>query len=351
MQDEVMKETSFLEVEKYILEKNYRKALQACYDGQLLEDAFYGEKLRQLPIENTNFYVYALVKQLKNVKEKDLESALVCCDQEFVKTEPRVQLMKVKILVRLGYFDEATKICNQFAGHEGFFLQKLRCLFQKKQYDEILELTSDTRYQKDFYVEEYRIKALIKKREFTTAMEEIKMSPVSNHAVIQFWNNTLQSYFSLYEVYQNTSEKKKDYFFQGLEDILVGEEASKEGNSQCLYYERVLLSSAYCDSVHEAKPKALLEEVATLFSLSLEEKRRLKKKQVSVDFVFYFQLLVRVSQKYQEVLEQVYSLTANGLIDEASSLVLLYKLDQDSPSLLESISGCTCFIKLLKEKR
>ena len=41
MQDEVMKETSFLEVEKYILEKNYRKALQACYDGQLLKTTAY----------------------------------------------------------------------------------------------------------------------------------------------------------------------------------------------------------------------------------------------------------------------------------------------------------------------
>lgn len=351
MQDEVTKEISFQEVEKYILEKNYRKALQACYGGQLLDDEFYVKKLRQLPIENTNFYIYALVKRLKNVKERELKSALTYCDQEFIKTEPSVQLMKVKILVRLGSFDQAIELCDQFADYDGFFLQKVKCLFQKRQYDEILKLTNTNCYQKDFYVEEYRIKALIKKREFTDAKKEIELSPVSNYTVIQQLNKTLHNYFLLKEVYQNTKDKKRDYFFRGLEDILVGEYSPEKIAGNCLYYESVLLSSAYCDSIQEAKPKALLEEAATLFSFSLEEKRRLKKKQVSVDFVFYFQLLVRVSAKYQEILEQVYSLTANGLLDDATSLVLLYKLDQDSPSLLESIADCTCFMKLLKEKR
>lgn len=351
MQDELTKKISFQEVERYILEQNYHKALQACQGGHLLEDHFYAEKLRQLPIENTNFYVYALVKQLKNVKMQELESALVYCNQEFLKSEPTVQLMKVKILVRLERYDEALELCENFIKYEGFFLQKLKCLFQKGNYDEILKLTSDKRYQKDFYVEEYRIKALIRKRSFTTAMAEIQSSPVSSHSVIQSLNNILQSYFSLYKVYQTSVEKKKDYFFHALEDILVGEEYHEATKSGGLYYERVLLYSAYCDFTHEAKPNALLEEVATLFSFSLEEKRRLKKKRIMVNFVFYFQLLIKVSQKYQEVLEQIYSLTANGLLDEASSLVLLYKLEEDSPTLLESISDCSCFERVLQEKR
>ena len=115
-----------------------------------------------------------------------------------------------------------------------------------------------------------------------------------------------------------------------------------------LYYEKVLLSNAHCDFFCVLISKVLLEEVATLFSFSLEEKRRLKKKKTSVDFVFYFDLLVKVSQKYQEILGQIYSMILDGLCDEACSLILLYKLDQDSPFLLESVADCASYLKLFR---
>lgn len=345
------KEIAFQKVKAYVLEKNYQRAMQACSSEQLLEDDFYVEKLRQLPMEQTNFYVYALVRQLKNVKERDLESALARCDQDFLLSEPRVQLMKVKILVRLGRFDEALDLCHQFANFEGFFLQRLKCLFQKGQYDELLEISGDKRYQKDYCVEEYRIKAWMRKRCFVTASKEIKMSPVSCHTEIQELYKKLQSYLLLKEVYQNTEDKKKECFFHALENILAGEEPFLNADDSYLYYEKVLLSNAHCDFCGGVKSKALLEEAATLFSFSLEEKRRLKKKKTSVDFVFYFDLLVKVSQKYQEILGQIYSMILDGLCDEASSLILLYKLDQDSPFLLESVADCASYLKLFREKR
>ena len=339
MTDEELKEESFQKLLEEIAQKNYCKAMRYCKEGRLLDDAIYVEKLKQLPAGNTNFYIYALASKLKDVKDKDLENVIALCEKEEFQEEGKLQLIRVKCLIKLKEYEKAIAICNHFIAYEGFFLQNLKCLFLQKQYEQILLLTDTPQYQKDYLVEEYRIKALMKQRKFSEASEIAARPCFDGIKKMQEYKINFNNYFALMVFQDQYSLPNQNLYTKMLENIFIQEISLEEiEQSSFLYYEKVLFKNVWNDVCGGLKSKKDLEECGTLFLFSKETKRKLKKKQNFVDFWFYMQLFFQMSSGYQYVFRVINELVQNKQLEEANALVLMYRLHQDKPDLLECIS-------------
>ncbi len=298
---EERKELSLQKVEQYINKGLYQKAIRECLTEDLLTDEKYITKLSQMQVNNSNMYVIAMTSKLKKTKKNELEKALTICNQEILREDPKIKLMKVKLLIQWKRYEEALEICEENLDTEGFLLQKLKYLSLTGQYEKIIQITSSKQYAHDHLVQLYHLDALLKLRQWTKAYlltVTFKIRPVTP---IKNTQKNLQQYFLLRRELLKSGLKNRLDFLQVLERILIADIPKEEiEKSSYSSYEKIIFLIAWCDAKKEKKNKKEIENLVNHFSLTEEEKKSLIRKKDFLDFLLYWEILEKVEMELSQ---------------------------------------------------
>lgn len=321
---EERKELSLQRVEQYVSKGLHQKAIRECLKEELLTDERYIAKLSQIKVNDSNMYVIAMISKLKKTKENEPEEALAICNQENLREDPKIKLMKVKLLIQLKQYEKATKICEENQTFEGFLLQKLKSLYLTEQYEKIIQITSSKRYAKNHLVQTYHLSASLKLHQWSKAYI-ITLNPAISHvAQMKESQKNLQNYFLLRRELLKSCLRNRTDFLHVLERILITD-ITKEEIEESSYsrYEKIIFLIAWCDAKKEKKNKKNIEELANLFSLTEEEKKSLIRKRESLDFLLYWKILEKVEKHLSREVEELpndISLSENSGLQLAHSL-------------------------------
>lgn len=298
---EERKELSLQRVEQYVSKGLHQKAIRECLKEELLTDERYIAKLSQIKVNDSNMYVIAMISKLKKTKENEPEEALAICNQENLREDPKIKLMKVKLLIQLKRYEEAIKICEENQTFEGFLLQKLKSLYLTEQYEKIIQITSSKRYAKNHLVQTYHLSASLKLHQWSKAYIITLNPAISQVAQMKESQKNLQQYFLLRRELLKSGLKNRLDFLQVLERILIADIPKEEiEKSSYSSYEKIIFLIAWCDAKKEKKNKKEIENLVNHFSLTEEEKKSLIRKKDFLDFLLYWEILEKVEMELSQ---------------------------------------------------